>query len=134
MNGVAPKRRATSPLLRWTPRVLGIAFALFLSLFALDVFEQPASAGEHALALLLHLVPTFAVLLATAVGWRHERPGALLFAGLGAAYIALAWGRFPLVTYVVIAGPLFVVAALLVAAARRAHPAAGGTARVGSRP
>jgi len=42
----------TKRVLFWAPRVLGILFALFLSLFALDVFSEGYSFGETMLALL----------------------------------------------------------------------------------
>jgi len=105
-------------LLRVAPRALGIAFALFLSLFALDVFETPAGFVDTAIALLIHLVPTFVLLATVAVAWRREWIGALVFGALGVAYVAFVRG-FPIATYVVIAGPALATAALYLAAWRR---------------
>lgn len=119
---------AIETTLHWTPRVLCLLFAGFLSIFALDVFDEGRPLGQTVLALLVHLTPTWLVLGSLAVAWRWGVAGGLLFAGLGAYYIVMAWGRFPWLTYVVVAGPLFLVAALFVIDAlyrARLRPGAG---------
>ena len=57
-------------LLFWTPRVICIAFAIFLSLFALDVFNEGYGFWKTILALLIHLVPVYIVLAVLALAWR----------------------------------------------------------------
>lgn len=99
-------------LLYWAPRILSILFALFVSVFALDVFGEHLSAWRLMMALLLHLVPTFVLLILLALAWRWEWIGAVAYCALGVFYICDFAGRFPLATYVVIAGPLFLVGAL----------------------
>jgi len=93
----------------WSPRILGILFAVFISLFALDVFGEGYGLWETILALLIHLVPTYLVVIALVLAWRWEWIGAVLFIGLGIFYIIWTWGKFPWVTYVTISGPLFLV-------------------------
>ena len=102
----------TRSLLFWMPRILAIAFALFVSVFALDVFGDAQGLLNTTIALLMHLVPTAVLLLTLAAAWRMEWIGAIVYAALGAFYIASAWGRFPTSVYVLIAGPLFVIAAM----------------------
>jgi hypothetical protein len=102
----------TRRLIHWAPRLLAIVLAAFLGLFALDVFDHSEGFGQTTAALLVHLIPTWLVLLGLAVSWRREWLGAILFAGLGVVYVALFQGRFPWMTYVVIAGPLFLTGAL----------------------
>jgi hypothetical protein len=97
-------------LLYWAPRLITIAFAIFLSAFALDVFSEKHPLGELLLALLIHLVPAAIILLVLAFAWRWEWAGAVLFAGLGIFYW-LRNLRHPN-WIVVISGPLFVVAGL----------------------
>ncbi len=99
----------------WAPRILTIIFAAFLSVFALDVFDESRGLAQTAAALLLHLTPTFFIFLVLALAWRREWIATIAFAALGVLYIGWAWGRFPLTTYIVIAGPLFVMAALFYA-------------------
>ncbi len=84
----------------------------FLSVFALDVFSEDHGVWATIGALLIHLIPTFIVIIALIVVWRREWVGAILFIGLGLFYIVIFWGRFPLVTYVAISGPLFLVGVL----------------------
>jgi len=67
------------PLLFWTPRVLCLLFAVFLSLFALDVFNEGYGFWKTILALLVHLIPTWIVLAVLAISWRWEWAGAMLF-------------------------------------------------------
>jgi len=102
----------TKKVIYWSPRILGILFAVFISLFAFDVFGEGYGFWEAILALLIHLVPTYLVIIALVLAWRWEWIGAVLFTGLGIFYIIWTWGKFPWVTYVVISGPLFLVGIL----------------------
>jgi lysylphosphatidylglycerol synthetase-like protein (DUF2156 family) len=98
-------------LLFWTPRVLSLAFAIFLSLFALDVFQEGHGFWRTLAALMIHLIPTALVLLVLLVAWRWEWVGALGYAGLALWYAKGVWRRHP-DWVVVIAGPMLVMAAL----------------------
>jgi hypothetical protein len=109
--------------LYWTPRVLGILFACFVSLFALDVFGEHYRPLQLLVALAMHLVPTALVVAALLVAWRWEGVGALLFIGLGVYYIAVSWGHFRWDAYLAIAGPLVLAGLLfLLSWLRRAGP------------
>jgi hypothetical protein len=99
-------------LLFWTPRVLCILFAGFVSLFALDVFGEGYGFWETILALLIHLVPTYIILILLAIAWRWEWVGAILFGVLGVWYILMTRGRFPWTTYLAMSGPLFLIGVL----------------------
>lgn len=85
---------STKAFLFWTPRILCIFFAMLLSLFALDVFEESAGFWRTILALLIHLVPVYLVVIALVVAWRWEWVGAALFAALALAQLLWAWDRF----------------------------------------
>jgi hypothetical protein len=111
----------------WAPRIATILFALFLSLFALDAFTDTESVWEGIIGFLIHLTPTWLVLAFLAMAWRWPKVGAVVYAALGCFYIVMAWGRFPIATYLIIAGPAFVIGALFLASAkfvcnRRAPP------------
>lgn len=99
----------------WAPRLLGLLFALFISIFAFDVFGEGYGFWGTLGALFMHLIPTFLVLIALALAWRWPWAGAGLFAALGLAYIVLAWGWADAIAYLLISGPLFLVAALFLA-------------------
>ncbi|HSN69075.1 MAG TPA: hypothetical protein VLV48_07505 [Thermoanaerobaculia bacterium] len=98
--------------LYWTPRILGLLFAGFLSLFALDAFDESGGLWRKVLAFAMHLVPTFLVLLFVGLAWRREWIGGIAFSALAIVYVASTWGRFPLTVYVAIAGPLILIGAL----------------------
>ncbi|NQT35514.1 hypothetical protein HQ587_10010 [bacterium] len=102
----------TKQLLFWTPRVICILFAAFISLFALDVFDEGQGVLKTILALAIHLVPTYIIVIALLVSWRWEWVGTILFIGLALFYLIWTWGRFPLVAYLAISGPLILVGIL----------------------
>ena len=99
-------------ILFWTPRILGLLIAIFVSLFALDVFGEGYSFWETITALAMHLIPTAVILITLAVAWRWERAGGILFIGLGLLYITLFWDPSRLPAYLMISGPLFLVGVL----------------------
>lgn len=90
-----------STLLSWSPRVIGLAFALFLSMFALDALE------EGIVALLLHLTPTIVLLLVVAAAWRREWIGGAAFIACAVFFGAPAWVRGE--PNLIITGPLLTV-------------------------
>lgn len=105
-------KRPVRQLLFWTPRVLGILFALFLSLFALDVFGAGYGFWGTFLALLIHLLPVFALLIGLALAWRWEWIGTVIFCGFSLWYLLAFGGRFPPSVYMTIAGPPIIVGLL----------------------
>ncbi len=117
-------------LVYWAPRVLSILFALFISLFALDVFSETRGFWETTGALLMHLIPTFFILIVLFVSWRREWIAAILYAALAVLYVVGMWGKFPLATYLAIAGPLVLTAALFMLSwHQRGHLAGNPAAR-----
>jgi hypothetical protein len=96
--------------LYWTPRVLCLLFVLLLGSFAFDVFTQDRGAAGSMPALLVHLVPTAAVLLALLVSWNHEWMGGLLFLALAAGFAFFAQGRMGWI--LAISGPMVLVGVL----------------------
>ncbi len=104
--------KITKRALFWTPRVICIAFAVFISLFALDVFEEGYSGLKTIIALLIHLIPTGILVIVLLISWRREWVGAFLFNALAVLYLIVAWGRFPWTVYLTISGPLFLVGVL----------------------
>jgi hypothetical protein len=101
-------------VLYWTPRILSILFAMFVSLFALDVFGVGYSFWETLVALLMHLIPTFVILIVLAISWRWEWIGGVLFISLAVLYLVKSWGQFHWSTYLVISGPSFLVGILFI--------------------
>jgi len=105
-------KRRTKHILFWSPRVLCILFAIFLSLFALDVFNEGYGFGETILALLIHLVPVYIVVIVLAIAWRWEWIGAILFIALALVYLVMSWERVHWSAYWGISGPLVLLGVL----------------------
>ena len=99
-------------ILYWAPRVLGIVFAAFISIFALDVFGERYGFWGTIFALLMHLVPTFLVVGALLAGWRWEWPGGVLFIGLAVFYMVMFRREMDPVIFLLIPGPLALVGVL----------------------
>ena len=66
-------------LVFWTPRLVCIAFAAFLCVFALDVFDMPLPPLQKFAAFVIHLVPAAIVAAGLIVVWSHEWVGAAFF-------------------------------------------------------
>ena len=103
--------KTTKQIIYWAPRMLGILFVIFLSLFAFDVFDGQYSVWQTVLALFMHLIPSIILALAVALAWRWEWIGTLVFAGWAVLYIAIARG-FPVSVYVIVAGIPFLIGIL----------------------
>jgi hypothetical protein len=98
-------------LLFWSPRVLTIAFAIFLCLFALDVFKEGHGFWQTAMALMVHLIPAAIIVAVLIVAWRWEWVGAVLFIAAAAFYAAKVLPRHP-DWALAVAGPLVPIAFL----------------------
>jgi len=72
--------------LYWLPRILAILFIFFISLFSLDALEQK----QWFLALIIHLIPSCVLIIATAIAWKHEIVGGWLFLGAGGVLLYLS--------------------------------------------
>jgi len=103
--------RTSKQLLYWAPRALGIAFAIFISLFALDAFSTNLPFGKQLLAFAVHLIPTYLIILVLALAWKREWLGTAGFIALG----TLSMWRYHSSVYLVISGPAFLIGMLFLA-------------------
>lgn len=89
----------------WTPRVLGISIVGLLTLLSTDMFIEGYRFWEAILGFLIHMLPSFAVLIVLVLAWRWEWVGGLGFISFGIWYIAIAWdNHFDWITYAILAG------------------------------
>lgn len=91
-------------------RICGIGFAFWVSLFALDAFNEDLSFWNMLAALIIHLVPTIFILAVILIAWKYEWLGAFVFLILGLLYITTR--QADVITYIVIAGPMFLTGIL----------------------
>ena len=95
-------------MVRWIPRVLGVAMVLFLGMFASDAFQGDASIGDKVLDFLMHVIPAGLCLAVVMVAWKREAIGAVVFALLAGVYTLWAMPRWDWIA--VIGGALLLVA------------------------
>lgn len=83
---------ANRRMISWAPRALGIRYALFISIFALDVFEAGIPLTRVLLALAIHLIPAGIVVVVLAFARKWEWLGSVGFIALGRAHRQLPLG------------------------------------------
>lgn len=105
----------------WTPRILSIAFILFLMMFSLDVFEPGLSAGEIALGLFMHNIPALILLAVVVISWKREIVGGIVFIIVGILFTVrmlatMTMNQFELdgLSQLIIAGPAFLIGILFI--------------------
>jgi hypothetical protein len=76
--------------MQWTPRILCILAILFVSMFALDSFDPRFTPWQQIQAFLIHLIPTYILILFLVVSWKWELIGGLML-------IILALGFTPFI-------------------------------------
>ena len=89
-----------------------LLFAAFISIFALDVFEEPHGLLPTIAGLLIHLLPTFLIIGLVLIARKNDILPAVSYTLLGFIYIVWAWGKFPFINYLIIAGPLMLAGIL----------------------
>lgn len=106
--------------LYWSPRICCIILVAFMSLFALDVFQEGYTLGEMLLAFLMHMLPMIALAVVLAIAWRWTWVGAIIFgvAALLLSISALSSGIQGFGTILIIGAPLLMIALLFGANAR----------------
>jgi hypothetical protein len=108
------RRTPGGQLLYWSPRALCIVYTMFLSMFAMDVFNEGGGFFNIAIALFMHLIPNFLLVALLVFSWRREWIAGSIFPVLGLLYIVWSWNK-PFAnagTLALIAGPLFLTGAL----------------------
>ncbi|MDD2799467.1 MAG: hypothetical protein PHV20_12825 [Bacteroidales bacterium] len=75
----------------WCPRIMGILAVLFVSMFALDSFDSQLTVWEQISAFLVHLIPSFILLVFLLIAWRWELVGGILLAAIGTGMAPLVF-------------------------------------------
>lgn len=109
------KSKVPNKFIYWTPRLLGIIYILFLTLFSLDVFQPGLSPREVILGLFIHNIPSLILIVALILSWKQEIYGATVFTLAGLLYISLLlpnfqWFMLPWIA--LISGPAFLIGVL----------------------
>jgi hypothetical protein len=86
------------------PRVLSILTIIFISIFTLDVFQEP----NWPVSLLIHLIPSFILIIITITAWKNVFLGSILF------FITAIFSIF-FFSSIIIAAPTFIIGFLFLA-------------------
>ena len=73
-------------IIYWTPRVLGILAILFVSLFALDAFDNKLTFWQQISGFIIHLIPSFILLVFLLFAWKKELIGGIIFVLIGVGF------------------------------------------------
>jgi len=95
----------------WAPRILSILFIIFLALFALDVFEEGRGFWGTALALFIHLIPNFVLVIILILSWKWEWIGGILYIAAGIFYLVAVRNQH-ISAYICISGTAFLIGVL----------------------
>ena len=106
--------KSLKSFLFWAPRILGILFILFVSLFALDIFEMGLGFWGTVVGLFMHLLPSIVMMIALALGWRWEWVGAAFFAAVGAWFLRISTPGDVMYYIVFVGVPLLIAVLFLV--------------------
>jgi len=98
--------------LYWAPRVLGVVFILFVSLFALDVFGNSYGFWKTTVAFLIHLAPAYVLAVVLYIAWRWEQVGGFIYLFLALYYLFTVNSEFlfklPIAAPLILIGGLFI--------------------------
>lgn len=73
-------------LFHWLPRILCILAIVFVSLFALDAFNDKLPILEQIKDFIIHLVPSFVLIILLIIAWKWEKIGGIIFLVLGLGF------------------------------------------------
>ncbi len=73
----------------WIPRILCILTILFVSMFALDAFQAEMSVTDQIKAFLIHLTPSFVLVLILLFAWKRDLIGGIFFILIG--LLSMPW-------------------------------------------
>ena len=70
----------------WIPRLLCILAILFISMFALDAFAPGLTFWEQLRDFLIHLIPSYVLLVALLIAWKWEKLGGMILMTIGLGF------------------------------------------------
>ena len=111
------KTKKISKFIYWSPRLLGIIFILFITLFSLDIFDMKLGFWGTVLGLLMHNIRSIILAAILIISWKYEWVGGVVFIIAGLLYIfstlrrGIAW-HLVIIWSMIIAGPAFLIGIL----------------------
>lgn len=106
------KKRAKKKFIFWAPRISIILYMLFLSIFALDVFGEGYGFPEVIIALFMHLIPVFVLLIITIIAWKKPHIGGIIFIIIAIVFTILFNTYRDFIGFILISVPPLVIGLL----------------------
>ncbi|WP_449421298.1 DUF7670 domain-containing protein [Pelagihabitans pacificus] len=78
--------KVRSKIIHWLPRVICILAILFISMFALDAFNHEKTIWQQIGDFLMHLIPSFILIVFLIIAWKREFIGGVLFILIGLGF------------------------------------------------
>jgi len=75
--------KISANFLHWLPRLICILAISFISLFALDAFAPGLNIWQQLVGFMMHLIPSFVLIIFLIIAWRWELAGGIIFALIG---------------------------------------------------
>lgn len=72
--------------IHWLPRILTILAICFVSLFALDAFDSNMTIMQQIIGFLMHLIPSFILLVLLGIAWNYKLTGGIIFVVTGVVF------------------------------------------------
>lgn len=101
------------------PRVLAVLFILFVSLFALDSFPGEAPFLQEFAGFLIHLIPSFVMIVLLVVSWNRPLVGGWSFALLSVLFTGFFGTYRSLLEFSILSFPLVVISVLFFACSHK---------------
>ena len=66
-------------IMHWLPRCIVILSILFVSVFAFDTFSSNNNIWQQLIEFLIHLIPSYILLIVLIIAWKFELIGGIIF-------------------------------------------------------
>ena len=78
--------KTSTKMIHWTPRIICILAILFISLFAGEAFDSRVTFWQKIGVFLMHLIPSFILLIFLIIAWKWELIGGIIFMAIGLGF------------------------------------------------
>jgi hypothetical protein len=79
--------KISTKILIWLPRIICILAILFVSMFSLDAFEPGKTLWQQIGDFLIHLIPSYILIIVLLIAWKWAKIGGLIFFLIGLGLI-----------------------------------------------
>jgi len=98
----------------WIPRLLTLIIILFLSIFALDVFDGKDSLIKIIEALFIHMIPSIILLFLLILSWRYQKLSGILFILLCFIFTVFFHTYTNIINFSIISLPILIVGVMFI--------------------